>query len=171
MRSGRACLPAMLLPLASMLLFGGCQAGLDDGLAPAQLDEPFFRCRVQPVLTQSCAAFACHGDGRRFFRVFARNRLRLGGTEADRNAFLNEGERGYNYASASALVVPGRPDESLLLRKPLDEGAGGYFHQGAHIFGGGDVFLDREDGDYQVIAQWIEGATEDPSCIEPGSDQ
>lgn len=167
MRSGRACLLVMVL---AILLSGGCQAGLEDGLAPAPLDEPFFRCRVQPVLTQSCAAFACHGDARRFLRVFARNRLRLGGTEADRNAFLSEGERGHNYAAASALVVPGRPDESLLLRKPLDERAGGYFHQGAHIFGGGDVFLDREDSDYQVIAQWIEGATEDPSCIEPGSD-
>ena len=35
--------------------------------------------------------------------------------------------------------------------------------------GGTNVFADTMDPDYQVLAQWIAGATEDPTCTEPGS--
>lgn len=147
-----------------------CQSGLEDEAPLAELDEPFFRCRVQPILTKQCSAFACHGDGRRYFHFFARNRLRLGGTEEERNAFLREDERAFNFDATRAYVVPGAPDESLLLLKPLDEAGGGYYHGGATLFGEGDVFASVDDRDYAVIREWIEGATEDPACVEPGSD-
>jgi hypothetical protein len=133
------------------------------------LDEAFFRCRVQPVLTKNCATLACHGDGARPFVVFARNRLRLGGSEADRNAFLGDDERAYNFRSAAAMVDADRPDESPLLMKPLATAAGGWFHGATRLEGGQDVFDERE-GEWTVLSDWAHGATDDSDCIEPGSD-
>ena len=148
----------------------GCQSGLDATRPPPALDEPYFRCKVQPVLAKSCAMFACHGDGRRFFRVFARNRLRLGGVEKDRNGLLRPEERSANLAAARAMVDPDAPARSLLLLKPLESSAGGEFHRGATLYGAGNVFPSRDDPDFKVLDSWVHGATEDASCIEPGSD-
>ncbi len=153
------------------VLVAGCRGDLGDERGLVALDEPFFACRVQPVLTKSCATFACHGDARRFFTVFARNRLRFGGDETERNAFLREEERAFNFESARTMVDPDRPEESLLLRKPLEVAAGGYYHVGAvEPFGGGDVFVNTDDPEYRVLVDWVMGATGDPSCVEPGSD-
>jgi hypothetical protein len=148
-----------------LALVAGCQRGLDAPLAQADLDEPYFRCRAQPVLTKSCAAFACHGDARRFFHVFARNRLRLEGTESERNAALSDRERAANFQAARAFVD--EDGRGLLLEKPLE----GAFHRGGEIFGRGNVFSSVEDEDYKTLAAWASGAKEDARCVEPGSDQ
>lgn len=158
-----------LVTACVLLLLAGCRADLSDPAPLPALDEPYFRCRVQPVLTRSCSAFACHGDGRRFFRVFARNRLRLGGTEAERNAFLRADERAYNFDSARAVVNAADPSQSLLLRKPLETTAGGYYH-GATLRGTSDVFAGEDDPDFKVLSAWVHGEKEDPACVEPGSD-
>ena len=149
----------------ALVLLVGCQA-LDQPRPLPVLDDAYFRCRVQPILARSCAAFACHGDGLRYFRVFARNRLRRSGTEAERNAALTDPERAANFESARAMI-----DGDFLLRKPLAAEAGGYFHRGAEIFGQGNVFAGANDPDYRTLAAWVGGAREDPACIEPGSDQ
>jgi hypothetical protein len=156
--------------LVPLLLVAACQT-VDQPRALPALDEPYFRCRVQPILTKDCATFACHGDGRRYFRVFARNRLRAGGTEKDRNAALTEAERAANFDAARAVVDPDKPSESPLLKKPLEAAAGGWFHRGALIYNGGNVFLTAADPDYTALAMWVAGAKEDPTCVEPGSDQ
>jgi hypothetical protein len=150
----------------------GClQQDLEAPATLAKVDEAFFRCRVQPVLATTCAFFVCHGDGRRPFRVYARNRLRLGKTELTRNEPLTTEERQANFAAARAFVDPEHPADSLLLSKPLDrDRAQGRFHRGAEIFGGGDVFPSREDPDFRVLLRWAEGATADAACIEPGSE-
>jgi len=158
---------AYALALAGFL--ASCQSDLTEPRALPELDRAFFDCRVQPVLTKYCSALACHGDERRFFTVFARNRLRLDADEAERNAFMQGGERAFNYESTRAFVTAGSPDDSLLTQKPLEQSAGGFFHRGATLFGGGDVFATRDDPDYRVLVDWIEGATEDPTCEEPGS--
>lgn len=152
-----------------LLALAGCRADLTDPAPLPELDEAYFRCRVQPVLTRSCGAFACHGDGRRFFRVFSRNRLRLGGTEEQRNAFLRPDERAYNFDSARAMVDAADPAASLLLRKPLGTATGGRYH-GATLEGTSDVFANEDDPEYKVLSAWVNGEKEDPSCIEPGSD-
>jgi hypothetical protein len=147
----------------------GC-ASLDAPADAPALDEAFFRCHVQPVLTKNCAAFACHGDPRRSYVVFARNRLRLGGSEATRNAPLRDDERRYNLEAARAFVDADAREESLLLRKPLAASAGGYFHRGATDYGKGNVFRSAEDPEYRTLSDWISGAHEEDSCEEPGSD-
>jgi hypothetical protein len=153
-----------------LLLCASCVTAVSEPIEQPLLDEPFFRCRVQPVLTKSCGQLACHGDGRRYYRIFGRNRLRLGLTEADRNAFLADEERSHNFSASLAMVEPGAPGASLLLLKPLQDDAGGYYHGGETEYGRGDVFADAEDRDYQLLVDWVNGATEDPACIEPGSD-
>jgi len=162
--------PRLGLPL--LLLAGACTAqGMSDPRNLAAPDQAYFRCQVQPVLAKSCATFACHGDARRYFRVFARNRLRSAGTEADRNAPLRPEELQSNYDAARAFIDTGDPDHSFLLMKPLDASAGGWYHRGSFIFGQGNVFASAGDPDFQTLSAWVHGAQEDPSCIEPGSNQ
>ncbi len=148
-----------------------CQGELNGPGQPVVLDRAYFRCRVQPVLTKSCATQSCHGDGRRYFHVFARNRLRAQGEEKDRDAMLTDIERNANFESAKGMIDARDPGSSWLLMKPLEMSGGGYFHRGAEIFGGGNVFATKDDADYQVLQSWALGATDDPSCIEPGSDK
>lgn len=150
-------------------LAAGCQKDLAAPIDPADLDRPFFDCRVQPVLTRDCSALACHGEPGRYFKLFARNRMRIAGDETQRNAFMSPEERSHNYNAARAFVDLADPQGSLLLGKPLEQAAGGAFHVGATLYKGGDVFADTEDPDYQVLAQWVAGATEVPTCQEPGS--
>ncbi|MHC5009379.1 MAG: c-type cytochrome [Planctomycetota bacterium] len=50
--------------------------------------------------------------------------------------------------SGSALDL-GTPADSLILTKPLDTGAGGVSH------GGGGIFMNTSDTDYQTILTWI----------------
>jgi hypothetical protein len=156
-----------LWPVA--LLLCACQSGLDQPQPLPVLDEPYFRCKVQPILTKDCATFACHGDGRRYFRLFARERLRLGGTEATRLSPLSSDERASNFDAARGMVDAKNPSQSLLLLKPLEQAAGGYYHRGALIFNGGNVFADPTDPDFKTLSAWVNGATADPACVEPGS--
>lgn len=114
--------------------------------------------------------FGCHGDPDRYYTLYGRNRLRIDEEdESLRNAFLTEQERATNFAATRVLTDPDHPEDSVLLRKALDQEAGGWYHRGAVIFGQGDVFLDPDEPDYQVILSWISGEKEDPTCIEPGS--
>lgn len=147
----------------------GCQE-LGGAGEVAALDEAFFRCEVQPVLTTYCAQLACHGDGRRHLTLFARNRLRLAGDEGARNAFLSDAERGLNYRAAQLMVDLDRPEHSLLVLKPLEPAAGGYYHVGSETFGGGDVFSDPGDRSHRVLLDWASGQAADSDCIEPGSE-
>jgi hypothetical protein len=159
----------MRTAIAIALLAAGCQTDLDAMRSPAELDRPYFDCRVQPVLTKYCSQQACHGDTARYYRIYARNRLRDGGDETQRNAFMRAEERSHNYDAARAFVDLERPERSLILLKPLEQAAGGSFHRGATLYSGANVFPDASDPDYQIIAQWIGGATENPTCQEPGS--
>ena len=150
----------------------------------SSLDEAYFRCKVQPILTKSCAAYACHGSSVRYFKLFGRNRLRLGGSIAKLNAPMTAGERSWNYDAARAMVNTASPDDSYLLLKPLDASAGGlvlggsaqiekggYYHGGETFFAKGNVFLTRTDPDFIVLDKWAHGEkAEDQACIEPGSE-
>ena len=68
-----------------------------------------------------------------------------------------------------AQLDPNDPDASMLLQKPLAPALGGYYHRGAELFGGGNVWTDATDPDLAAVRDWIHGKKEDPACIEPGS--
>ena len=157
---------------AALLAALGCvQNDLDAEAQFVELDRAYFDCKVQPVLTKYCSAFACHGDGRRYYRIYARNRLRRGGTEQERNAFMREAEREANFIASRVLIDQDNPRQSIFLLKPLQQSAGGYYHGGETKFGQGDVFADREDPDFKILERWVMGESDDPNCIEPGSDR
>jgi hypothetical protein len=161
-------LPLLLLGVG---LLGGCPQGLDSEVSAreVELDEAFYRCRVQPILVKSCAGFICHGDTQRFFRLFGRNRLRYGLPPEKRDTPIMAEETAYNLASAAAFVDRSAPDKSPLLLKPLDQAGGGSYHGGATKFGQGDVFLSKDEADFATLAAWVAGEKEDPACSEPGS--
>lgn len=157
-------------PALAILALACVQGGLDAPRALPSPDQAYFRCKVQPVIARTCAFYRCHGDGRRFFRIYARNRLRLDKTEETRNEPLADLERRANYESARAMIDAERPADSLLLRKPLDRRApNGRFHRAAEMYPGDDVFADEADPDWQMLAAWVGGATADPTCEEPES--
>lgn len=161
----------MIRELFACLAFAGlvgCEPDLTSDRSKPELDKNYFRCKVQPVLVKSCGAFLCHADSARFFRVFGRNRLRYGLPAEDRNTPLEDREIDWNYESARAFVDLDAPDRSLLLMKPLDQSAGGYYHGGATEYSKGDVFLSTDEADYQILARWIDGETEADECVEPG---
>ena len=59
-----------------------------------------------------------------------------------------------NFEAVKAMVVPGSPGASKLLRHPLARAAGGdVFH------GGGQHWTAKDDPDWQVLAAWVNGAT------------
>lgn len=150
---------------ALALAAAGCAAdGLDAPADPASLDANAFRCQVEPVLVARCAFFACHGSARRPFRVYAPESLRLDVPAAVRLLPLTEAEEQANYdmARGFADVASGVP---LLLDKPLAVEAGGAYHRGALLYGGEDVFSDREDRGYTLLADWLGGATAPADCV------
>lgn len=158
------------LTLAAVTLLGLAACVDNPPQALPQLDAPYYRCRVQPVVDARCSMLACHGDVRRPFHSFTRNRMRLVGSNEQRNLPLSAEELELNMKSALGFVDPAQPDESWLLLKPLDADAGGYYHRGKEIFQAGDVFLDDEDPDYVTVRGWIAGETEDPACVFAGTE-
>ncbi len=162
---------ALIFATAALAAIVACASDLHESMPLAPLDEAYFRCRVQPVLARSCSQLACHGDSRRFFRIFARNRLRSDGAESERDAPMRDEERRANFDAARAMVDTGDIERSLLFAKPLDARAGGTFHRGAEIFGGGNVFVSRDEPDFMTLRAWTRGEREEPSCAEPSSSQ
>jgi hypothetical protein len=158
--------------LLALLLLPACS--LDNPVEdPPALDLAMFRCEVQPVLVKQCSAPACHGTPLRYYRLFARNRLRYGIDPLDRADPLSDFEVMANYDATRALVGGlDTPGDSMLVRKPLESRAGGYYHGATETFlktPGYNVFSSASDAEYQAIASWAAGATADPSCVDPGA--
>lgn len=151
--------------LACSALAPGC---VETGPVEVTLDRTYFECNVQPVWDRSCSALGCHGDARRPFHVFTRNRMRLDGTNTERNRVLSQQEMDHNFNNSVGFATSD-PDASWLLRKPLDPEAGGFFHFGKELFEGDDVWTSDEDKEYATVRAWLGGATADPaSCSYPG---
>jgi hypothetical protein len=147
-------------------------AGCTDLARPIQLpelDRNDFRCNVQPVLQARCGFIACHGDAGQPFRVYARNRLRL---DLDlsrpelRNAPLSAEEEQRNFDVARGFARGGSA-KALLLRKPLDESAGGFFHRARDLYGGTDVFATEADRGFVILKAWVDGAQHPPDDCVP----
>lgn len=120
---------------------------------PPELDRARFDAEVYPLLLRDCGFPACHGDRDRFFRVFGPGRTRLSAdTSLYEPATAAEREATFDRARSMLAAVPD-PTQSLLLRKPLEERAGGGAHLGLDALGR-NVYASTEDPAWQTIAAW-----------------
>lgn len=140
----------MLLELLMAALLGQ-QPATPPPAPPASgptLDYEFFKARVQPLFTEKRVDHArcvtCHAGS---------TTLRLQRFAPGATAW-NEEQTRQNFEAARAMVVPGSPGASRLLRHPLARAAGGdVFH------GGGQHWTTKDDPDWRVLAAWVNGAT------------
>jgi hypothetical protein len=144
-------------------LAAGCAADGDPASPAPELDVSAFRCAVQPVLAARCAFAGCHASAVRPFHLYAVGRMRYAIGWDRLEEPLTETELAANYEAARNFAVGAEP---LVLAKPLDTRAGGYFHRGADLYGDDDVFLSVDDPGYRAIAEWIDGATAPATCTE-----
>lgn len=160
----------MRLLLVTLLLNGACvQDGIDQPAELASVDEHYFRCRVQAVLAKGCAFMDCHGNNTRPMRIYAEQRFRLGVDWLEYETPLTEEELSANLRTVRGFVSTEVRSKALLAEKPLDARFGGLFHRGRDLYGQDDVFLSREEADYQTLRAFVDGATETADCV-PGSE-
>lgn len=113
-------------------------------LAPPSLDYDFYKSKVQPIFLQKRPGHArcivCHEGGTSAFRL---EKIPKGGS-------WSEEQTRKNFETASALVVPGDPANSPLLKHPLAQAAGGdRFHSG------GRQFETQNDSSYKILVRWV----------------
>ena len=156
----------MVRLVAVVLVFAACntQDGLVELGSPTEVDENYYRCNVQPVLSARCAFVACHGTDERPLLVYAEQKLRLGIEWIDYQTPLTAAERAANFRTLRDFVARGPGDPDLLADKPLDVAAGGLFHGAKDQFGRDDVFLSRDDPGYQIMRAFIAGEVAADSC-------
>ena len=86
------------------------------------LDEPTFKCTVEPILIRDCSYQACHGNAGFALRVYSIGKLRATepATLDELTAPLTVDERHANFQSAVAFTYGGVSSaDNLLIRKPL----------------------------------------------------
>jgi hypothetical protein len=83
--------------VATAIVLSCCWLAVTGAIADEVADEAFFEAKIRPVLAETC--FRCHGGER------TGGQLRVDGRET----LLKGGE-------TSAAIVPGKPDESLLVQ-------------------------------------------------------
>jgi hypothetical protein len=137
------------LPLviaAAVAISGACAMQAVSGPKPT-LDYEFFKSKVEPIFLTKRAGHTrcvvCHSEGNNNFKL---ERLVAGTT-----AWTEEQSR-RNFETVSRLVVPGKPESSLLLMYPLaPEAGGGAYHSG------GRQFENKDDPDWKAMARWASG--------------
>lgn len=148
----------VVILIACALLAAGCSAPTSDA-QPPPVDECVFERDVYPVLARDCGFPACHGNPARFFRLWGPGRTRM---NPDHGPFTpltaEELEDSFDHARAM-LAMASEPDQSLLLRKPLEASAGGAAHMGLDAFGR-NIYPDREAPGWQTLSQWAHGEAE-----------
>lgn len=144
-----------------------------DPIEPAQFakrDTRQFEREVYPVLLRDCAFPACHGDPKRFFRVFGPGRTRQPnvGSMVELSPFdVPTSNEKFGSADAALSMIDERdPINSLLLRKPLAVEAGGAGHQGVDAYGR-DVYRTTQDSGYVALARWVLSPPPTPTAVTP----
>lgn len=107
------------------------QPGFDPKADPGPAYAEFV-ANVQPVLAKNCSAASCHGND------VAQLSLTCG---------TSDDQQKWNFWIASQFVAP-TPEASEIVRRPLDPGRGGVYHEGGVVFEGTD------DEGYQAILKW-----------------
>ena len=115
--------------------------------ADKTLDYGFFKARVEPIFLKKrpdhVRCYVCHSESNSAFKLV---KLAPGST------FWTEEQSRQNFEVASKLVVPGNTDVSQLLRQPLALQAGGNAYHS-----GGRQFETKDDPEWKVLAQWVNG--------------
>jgi hypothetical protein len=138
-------MPARLAIIMAAALVG---ASASNAIAQApKLDYEFFKTRVEPIFLERreghTRCYVCHEE--------ANNGLRLERLPEGADFWTEEQSR-KNFATVSALTVPGDLAKSRLLLHPLAPEAGGdLFHSG------GRQFASKDDPDWKILAQWVSG--------------
>ena len=132
--------------LATVFLFG-LQA-VPASAAETALDYEFFKARVEPIfLTKRpdhVRCYVCHSENNTAFKL---EKLEKGQT------FWTEEQSRRQFESISRLVVPGEPEKSLLLMRPLPPQDGGYpYHSG------GRQFESKDSPEWKTLSAWVNGA-------------
>ena len=134
------------LIVTAALLAAACPLPMASRAAPS-LDYEFFKTRVQPIFLQKrdghTRCYVCHAESNNAFRL---ERLAPGAS-----AWTEEQSR-KNFEMATILVNPGDPATSRLLQQPLAPEAGGNVYHS-----GGRQFSSREDPNWKILADWVNG--------------
>lgn len=153
--------PPHILVAICVLLGPTACVGDPEPAGPPDVSRAAFEDRVYPILVRDCGFPACHGNPDRFFRVYGPNRLRIDDElELDAPATTLEIDATYDRAR-SMLASAESPEESLLLRKPLEVDVGGAAHLGIDEMGR-DVYPDREHASWIALLEWAGGRVEAP---------
>jgi hypothetical protein len=120
--------------------------------ADTPIDFEFFRACVQPVFAQpreghiKCSN--CHAGGIIGFAPPPQNGTAWNDQEA-RRAF----------STVVRLILPGNPEQSRFLLKPLHpDGGGSYTHNGPRRW------QSRSDPEWQMLAAWVRGEKKGRTC-------
>jgi hypothetical protein len=123
------------------------------------LDYEYFKSEVQPILTSArkgnarCTACHSRGGGNSYLEALP----------PGAGAYTEEQSQ-RNFERVKRLVVAGEPLKSVLLVNPLSEEAGG-----SHWHGGGKHWHSQSDREWQVIANWVRGATKGGTASAGGA--
>ena len=121
--------------------------GAPAAAAETALDYGFFKANVEPIFLKKrpehVRCYVCHSE--------SSNAFKLQHLEHGAKTYTDEQSR-KNFESASSLVVPGDIAKSRLLLQPLAPQEGGNpYHSG------GRQFESRNDPDWKVLAEWVNG--------------
>jgi hypothetical protein len=128
----------------------------DDRFVPPaapELDFAFYRACVQQVFanprTGQIHCGECHGaNGLDDFAPVPSN-----------GRLWNDEEAQRGFAKISRLIIPGNPEQSRFMLKPLHQDGGGiYAHNGPRRW------QTRDDPEWQMLAEWIRGDRTGNSC-------
>jgi hypothetical protein len=122
----------------------------------AKVDPPvdfeFFRACVQPVFANPLEGHIkcsnCHAGGLIGFAPVPQNGSTWNDQEAQRA-----------FSTLSRLILPGNPEQSRFLLKPLHpDGGGSYTHNGPRRW------QSRTDPEWQMLAGWVRGERKGSTC-------
>lgn len=139
--------------VVGLAVFAGC--GDANELSVSTPDPAEFISMVYPVLLRDCAFHACHGSTERYLQVFGPGRGRMLATTRPLDP-ATDAEIAHAYDRARSMIDAYAPEQSWLLLKPLEVGAGGTGHEGADDLGR-NVYQTVSDPNYLVLSHWVLG--------------